>query len=986
MLPNYSKIRQIGMKLFLLLILLVTFYSCNDESDPLAVPSATTLQVSEITASSAEVSGIVTGQGIVSRGFVYGTAPSPTTDDNTVLSGSGAGDFSVTLTDIDPSTEYFVRAFASNEAGTSYGTERSFATLDDEPDFTVLTAEAISEDSIFVSGTIAATNPTEVGAILGNELSVTVDNAEQVKVSEDLSIIEVSFGELLPETTYYVRLFAVRAGEYFYSDAQGLTTLEPAFEISTIEILNITASTAEIEVAYQADMLTSKGIIYSIEQDPDFENGQQVLNTEETNPFTSLLEGLDPGVEYNAVAFVINDPDTAFSQAVSFITDNIPLSVGQPSISKITPSEATLTASVEGSNITGSGFIFNTSETLDFNNGTRFDSEISSGEITADLVSLEPSTSYFAASFVYSQEDTIFSAVVDFTTSANLPSVTTATISGIGDNSATGGGDAAGTDIIQKGLVWSTSDNPTIEDEKTEEGPGEGAFTSEITGLSPKTTYFVRSYATNEAGTSYGDQRSFITTGPLQVVSVTPADGATGVGRNENIRVLFDEDLDLSTITEPNFGVSTPSVGFDIAVQITQQTGSNTIVINPDSPLLYGEEYTLFIGTSVESAAGNTLSSSFSSSFTVEAEPDNVAPTFVSASPADGTQNVDPNTTLEFTFSEDIASARVSVTNRDAFTEEFGISRSIDGNVVRVSRSGGWRNATDYGVQIDNVSDLAGNPLADDVVYEFRTAAEPLTITSASISDGASDIEIDDVSFTFTFSRNISDFTVNTGDITLTFNGIVSDVDVPVSLDVSGNQITVTPNEILNEYLSNYTITLSKTGFLSTVGGTLGDDVDNTYEFSTVRYSQLFTYKITNKNRGSNQFLTAQTGGTSTSSDDIIFSGAITSNRQKWIIKLIDGTNDLYALEPVNFANAKALEAGGVGDGIVTRVSPLASGGNYFTGQRWELRIRTIGTREIVLGAYSGTDGFLNGTTLDVDTNLDGGAEYVWLTERNAKL
>ena len=60
--------------------------------------------------------------------------------------------------------------------------------------------------------------------------------------------------------------------------------------------------------------------------------------------------------------------------------------------------------------------------------------------------------------------------------------------------------------------VWSTSTNPTILlTTKTTDGTGSGAFTSTITGLTANTQYYVRSYATNSAGTSYGNEFTFTT-------------------------------------------------------------------------------------------------------------------------------------------------------------------------------------------------------------------------------------------------------------------------------------------------------------------------------------------------------------------------------------------------------------------------------------------------------------------------------------------
>ena len=65
--------------------------------------------------------------------------------------------------------------------------------------------------------------------------------------------------------------------------------------------------------------------------------------------------------------------------------------------------------------------------------------------------------------------------------------------------------------VIACGVCWSTNPDPTVEDSHTSDGNGLGSFTSIMNGLSPNTTYYVRAYATNSMGTSYGAQKTFTT-------------------------------------------------------------------------------------------------------------------------------------------------------------------------------------------------------------------------------------------------------------------------------------------------------------------------------------------------------------------------------------------------------------------------------------------------------------------------------------------
>lgn len=110
-----------------------------------------------------------------------------------------------------------------------------------------------------------------------------------------------------------------------------------------------------------------------------------------------------------------------------------------------------------------------------------------------------------------------------------LPTLTTTVISSITNSTASSGGNITNQGIsavTARGVCWSTAQNPTITSSKTTDGSGIGSFTSTLTSLAANTTYYVRAYATNNAGTSYGNQQSLITTGTTaNCGTVTDIDG-----------------------------------------------------------------------------------------------------------------------------------------------------------------------------------------------------------------------------------------------------------------------------------------------------------------------------------------------------------------------------------------------------------------------------------------------------------------------------
>lgn len=111
---------------------------------------------------------------------------------------------------------------------------------------------------------------------------------------------------------------------------------------------------------------------------------------------------------------------------------------------------------------------------------------------------------------------------------ASLPTISTLTITSITNDTAISSGiitSDGGANITTRGVVWNTSTGATIAlSTKTTDGTGTGTFTSALTGLTPSTTYYVRTYATNTAGTVYGNEIIFTTAAP-PAITVTDIDG-----------------------------------------------------------------------------------------------------------------------------------------------------------------------------------------------------------------------------------------------------------------------------------------------------------------------------------------------------------------------------------------------------------------------------------------------------------------------------
>lgn len=97
---------------------------------------------------------------------------------------------------------------------------------------------------------------------------------------------------------------------------------------------------------------------------------------------------------------------------------------------------------------------------------------------------------------------------------SKVPEVSTLPINGVSNTGAQSGGtvlDEGSGPVTGRGICWSIYPGPNVNNSVTYDGSGAGSYSSSLAGLSPNTTYYVRAYANNKAGTGYGEELSFTT-------------------------------------------------------------------------------------------------------------------------------------------------------------------------------------------------------------------------------------------------------------------------------------------------------------------------------------------------------------------------------------------------------------------------------------------------------------------------------------------
>jgi hypothetical protein len=399
------------------------------------VPTVTTTAASSITTTSATSGGNVTADGgasVTARGVCYSTSQNPTTANATVASGTGTGSFTANITGLTASTTYYVRAYATNSAGTAYGTQISFTT-----------SSSSTGVSLPVSQNFASTMPS------------------------------------------------------------GWTTQNIGTSITERWTMSNTANAGG--TAYEAK-----------------------CSYQNVNPGTTRL--ITPAVNTVGVSQVT----MSFKHMLDTYGTGLTLRV-QTSNDKTTWTNTTWAVATTSTNIAASTVTVNI--TTNLNSATTYFALVADGNL-------------YQIDYWYVDNVSITAG-----TSATVPTVSTTAASSITASSATSGGNVTadgGATVTERGICYSTTSNPTTANSKVVSGSGTGSFSANLSGLTASTTYYVRAYAINSAGTAYGTQVSFTTlaSGGGTTTDVTIGTGTSTQGYPINCYYGYERSASIYTATE----------------------------------------------------------------------------------------------------------------------------------------------------------------------------------------------------------------------------------------------------------------------------------------------------------------------------------------------------------------------------------------------------------------------------------------------------
>jgi uncharacterized protein (TIGR02145 family) len=317
--------------------------------------------------------------------------------------------------------------------------------------------------------------------------------------------------------------------------------------------------------------ITERGVYWSTSAAPET-SGTMVQIGTGSGTFYQTLSGLTSGVKYYVKAYAINSKGKSFGNETFFTTQiNLPIII----TSGVT--EFTTTSARVGGNITDNGGfevtqrgIFWGTEPDPRLTGTKMVIGSGNGNFSQTLTGLSQAFTYYVVAFATNIKGTVYGKEIIFSTQPGLPVVVTATVTDIKAYSLKAGGNissSGGSDITERGIYWGLSPQPQTTGTKLKIGSGTGNFIDSLMKLNPGTKYYVKAYATNSMGTSFGEEKNCTTL------------GAKPAARNLKYTDLTSTGIRLYGIISAN----------DLSTSVTFEYGTTTsyggISVPPDNPV-----------------------------------------------------------------------------------------------------------------------------------------------------------------------------------------------------------------------------------------------------------------------------------------------------------------------------------------------------------------------------------------------------------------
>ena len=303
--------KKISLFLIALAILLV---ACKPEIEK---PAVETSSIYEITGTTVNVIGIITSDGgaeVTARGVCWNIESNPTIENDHTNDGVGTGSFISNITDLIPNTTYYLRAYAENSEGISYGEEKVFTTLNVFASLPTLTTTAptdITRTTAKSGGNITddgGSKVTERGVCWSESQNPTIKDSRTSDGGgngEYSSVIE----NLTSNTKYYIRAYARNEVGVAYGNELNFTTVDENVKtkpvVKTLNITDITKTSAVCNAEVVSDggaSVTARGVCLSVNENPTISD-TCTIEGNGTGTYKSTFTDLLPNTTYYVRAY-----------------------------------------------------------------------------------------------------------------------------------------------------------------------------------------------------------------------------------------------------------------------------------------------------------------------------------------------------------------------------------------------------------------------------------------------------------------------------------------------------------------------------------------------------------------------------------------------------------------------------------------------------------------------------------------------------------
>lgn len=482
------------------------------------------ITISSITVSSATLTSQVTSDGnstITQRGFCYSTSSNPTVSDSKVTVSGTTGNMTTNITGLANGQKYYVRSFATNAIGTHYGKEATFTTLTGLADVTTSSVTNLMAESVTLNGYVDSANGGSIssrGFCYSTSQNPSIVDSKAT-ISGTTGLISKTISALEPDTQYYVRAYVTTQFGTTYGEEVSFKTKNGVVTFSGFEVQSIKASSALVSITVESDggsNISERGYCYSTQPNVSIED-KKVIAGNEGIKYDYSLSNLTRGTTYYIRGYAKNNVGVHYSkeiqiQTLSGIAELTTLK--STNIGQTTISLSCTVSNDGGTNILSRGFCYATTSNPTVESNTVVISG-GIGDLSGTISNLMSDETYYIRAFTKTSYDISYSNELCVRTIAGIATLGLTNIYEIQPKSAIFKSSlvsSGGTDILSMGFCYSTHSNPTINDNLVSANSYLSEFSGKAENLSQNTTYYVRSYATTQYGTTYSELNSFRTT------------------------------------------------------------------------------------------------------------------------------------------------------------------------------------------------------------------------------------------------------------------------------------------------------------------------------------------------------------------------------------------------------------------------------------------------------------------------------------------